>query len=253
MTPARMRQGRIDVHAHLLPGLDDGCADESQSIACAKALVDSGYTHAFCTPHFWPSLPDNTVSSILSATAKLQKRFKSENIPLTLLPGAEINLLESWPDIRSLRNEQVPTYAMAGQYVLFDFWADTYAECRADLEAAIDHLKDRGFKPILAHPERIRAMRDPTAIDRMSELGILIQLNSYCLSDSVDSKIFQTAKRLLEEDRYFLIGTDTHRPAGMTSRTQGLEVAIRLVGKEAVDRLTIQNPLKLLAGLDPPT
>jgi protein-tyrosine phosphatase len=241
-----MHIGRIDVHSHLLPGMDDGCEDESQSLACARALVEAGYTHAFCTPHFWPSLPGNTVPNIRKATEKLQQRFTAENLPLTLMPGGEINLLEAWPDLAKLANEQIPTFAMAGKYALFDFWADTYAECRDDLEEAIGFLRGRGMRPILAHPERISAMREKGSVDRMAELGVLLQLNCYCLAEPENTSIYQAAARLLKEDRYFLIGSDTHRPTGMDRRARGLAVAEKLAGKDTVDRLTIENPRRLI-------
>jgi protein-tyrosine phosphatase len=60
--------GRIDVHAHLIPGVDDGCADVRESIECGRMLVGAGYTHAFCTPHIWPNLPGNNVEEIARRT-----------------------------------------------------------------------------------------------------------------------------------------------------------------------------------------
>src|SRR4051794_15107533 len=58
------RFGRIDVHSHLLPGVDDGCASIEDSIACAARMVAAGYTHSFCTPHVWPDLPHNNAGTI---------------------------------------------------------------------------------------------------------------------------------------------------------------------------------------------
>jgi len=240
-----MQTGRIDVHAHLLPGLDDGCGDVGESLQCARALVAEGYTHAFCTPHVWPSL-ENNPESIRAAVEKLQPQFDSENVPLKLLCGGEINLLELWPEIAEMPAEKIVSYGMAGKYLLFDFWADTFAECRADLEAAIGNLVSRGFKPIMAHPERIAAMREPGAIERVVELGVLLQLNSYCLSERVDPPIFETASRLLREGKYFLIGSDTHKPAGMGYRSRGLKGAMEIAGAEGMEKLTVINPRLLL-------
>jgi protein-tyrosine phosphatase len=242
-----MNIGKIDVHAHLLPGLDDGCSDNDQSIACAREMTTAGYTHAFCTPHVWPSLPYNTPPAINAAVEKLQKVLDAEGIALKLFPGGEINLLEAWPTIESAKSETIATYGMAGKIALFDFWADTWQECRSSLEAAIANLKSRGIQPILGHPERIGALqKNPAAIDRISELGVLLQLNCYCLAESTDSAMYQTARRLLEADRYFLIGTDTHKPTGMARRMRGLQVAEQIAGKAVIDKLTIENPRKLL-------
>src|SRR5438477_236070 len=81
--------GRIDVHTHLLPGIDDGCTSLEESISCALALVEAGYSHAFCTPHVWPNLPRNNALQISVNTADLQLAFDRASVPLKLLPGGE--------------------------------------------------------------------------------------------------------------------------------------------------------------------
>src|SRR5690348_14869324 len=83
--------GRVDVHAHLIPGVDDGCKSVDESILCARALVAAGYTHAFCTPHVWPNLR-NTVKTIRQWTDALQAALDAAQVPLRLMPGGEINL-----------------------------------------------------------------------------------------------------------------------------------------------------------------
>jgi protein-tyrosine phosphatase len=79
--------GRFDVHSHIVPGVDDGCETLEESIACARELVKAGYTHSFCTPHIWPSLPGNTIASIVANVARLQKEFDAAGVPLSLIPG----------------------------------------------------------------------------------------------------------------------------------------------------------------------
>ena len=82
---------KIDVHSHLLPGIDDGCKTIEESVECARLLVERGYTHTFCTPHIWTSLPANTVINIPTMTAALQTELDRQNIPLKLFPGGENN------------------------------------------------------------------------------------------------------------------------------------------------------------------
>jgi len=241
-----MHTARIDVHAHLLAGLDDGCKTPEQSLQCAAALVSGGYSHAFCTPHIWPNFPHNTPRAIGTAVADLQSRLDSAKIPLKLAPGAEINLPSMWPQLQTMADDQIATYSLAGKYLLFDFWDDQIAQC-SDLDPAIIQLQSRGLKLVLAHPERVEALqRDLQAVDHFIELGVLLQLNSYCLADPPHSPRFITGKRLLETGRYFLIGTDSHDPQGMGVRLRGVEAAVQIVGAEAVDRLTIHNPRLLL-------
>jgi protein-tyrosine phosphatase len=178
--------------------------------------------------------------------ADLQSRLDAAKIPLKLAPGAEINLPSMWPQLQTMADDQIATYSLAGKYLLFDFWDDQIAQC-SDLDPAIIQLQSRGLKLVLAHPERVEALqRDLQAVDHFIELGVLLQLNSYCLADPPHSPRFITGKRLLETGRYFLIGTDSHDPQGMAVRLLGVEAAVQIVGAEAVDRLTIHNPRLLL-------
>jgi protein-tyrosine phosphatase len=242
-----MQTGRIDVHSHLLPGIDDGCSNDQESIEAARALVDAGYTHTFCTPHVWPSFPKNNIAGIRAAVAALQMQLNRADVPLKVIGGGELNLLQLWPQLKSIPDSEIVTYGLNSRYVLFDFWMEYYADCKAPLEAAAEHLLSRGYKPILAHPERIGALqRDQTAITRLTDLGVLLQLNSWCLGESASAITAEIATRLLKEGQYFLIGTDLHKPSGVEMRIAGIELARNIAGTELIDQLTIHNPRLLM-------
>src|SRR5262245_22450374 len=167
------RFGRIDVHAHLLPGIDDGCQSYEQSLECARMLVDAGYTHAFCTPHVWPQLPKNTVGMIIQQVEKLQGRLDEAGLPLCVLPGGEINLIWGWPGLQGVRLENVVTYAMEGRVALFDFWAEKREEFTAKLGDAIAYVISLGLTLILAHPERVAPLqRDAEAVEWFLKRGV---------------------------------------------------------------------------------
>ncbi|HSU65838.1 MAG TPA: CpsB/CapC family capsule biosynthesis tyrosine phosphatase, partial [Tepidisphaeraceae bacterium] len=136
--------GRIDVHSHLLPGVDDGCPDLRESIACAREMVSAGYTHSFCTPHIWPNLPHNSVREITERTAQLQSAFEEAGVPLKLVPGGELNLR---PDLIETPPEAIPTYGMAGRYCLFDIWVDRLP---AFFWKTVERLQSLELKVILA-------------------------------------------------------------------------------------------------------
>ena len=239
--------GRIDVHTHLLPAVDDGCATVADSMRCARILVDAGYTHAFCTPHIWPSLPGNNIESIPPRVKQLQSHLDKNEIPLRLLPGGELNLHAMWPAIQSWPREQIVTYALAGKYVLFDFWAKCMDDCRAALHDGAAHLRSIDLTPILAHPERITALQDdPDEIDALRNEGVLLQMNLWCLTETPNSPIYRTAVKLLTEEKYFIFGTDCHNPESLPRSIDGLSIATAIVGAEQVKRMTIENPRELI-------
>lgn len=241
--PQGEKIGRIDVHCHLLPGVDDGCQTIEQSLQCARMFVEEGYTHVFCTPHIWPNLKDNQAPNILDWTASLQKQLGAASIPLKVLPGGEISLR---PDYAQTPPEQIPSYSGAGRFVLFDFWADRLPP---HFEPTVRWFRSLGLQPIMAHPERVRAVQDdPGLADYFQEIGLLLQGNLYCLVESslAPPIATQTALRFLVEKRYFMLGSDCHGPDTLPIRFAGLQRAVELVGRKAVDRLTIDTPRQLL-------
>ena len=240
---ARVTTGRIDVHSHLLPGIDDGCKTVEESIACARALVSAGYTHAFCTPHIWPTYKSVSRVSVPRWCAALQSELTKADVPLVLLPGGEMNL---YLGVEKTPAEEVVPLGL-GRYMLVDMWA---AEIPDFFESTIRWLQGMGLTVIMAHPERMRAVQDrPEVIDYFQSLGILLQGNLQCFSDKPEAMTRQCAERFLLGGKYFLLGSDSHNPASMEPRIRGLENAIELVGEAKIDELTITNPRQLAPSL----
>ncbi|HSZ56328.1 MAG TPA: CpsB/CapC family capsule biosynthesis tyrosine phosphatase [Tepidisphaeraceae bacterium] len=234
--------GRIDVHSHLLPGVDDGCATLEESLACARKLAEAGYTHAFCTPHIWPNLPKNTVEEIGKRTARLQHAFDEAKVPLKLLPGGELNLR---PDIIDTPPDELPTYGMARKFCLFDIWAE---KIPGFFWKSVEWLKSLGLRPIIAHPERMRAVQDqPELAQEFADAGLLLQGNLQCFGDPPHTHTRRLAEQFLQENRYFALGSDCHNLPGLQLRLDGLKNAIGLVGREEILRLTRDNPAQLIA------
>jgi protein-tyrosine phosphatase len=240
--------GRIDVHSHLIPGVDDGCATIEDSIECARQLCDVGYTHCFCTPHIWPTLPQNTITQITAWTIKLQEHLDRAKVPLQLIPGGENNLRA---ELEKIPADEIVTYAMNRSYVLIDLWAE---KLPLFFGRTVRWLQSHGLTVILAHPERMRAVQDdPSIADKFAEMGLLLQGNLQCFSDPPGAHTRRVAEKYLLEGRYFLLGSDTHRPDGLAARIKGLNWAIKLVGDKVVDRLTIENARSLLPMSEAPS
>jgi protein-tyrosine phosphatase len=236
--------GRIDVHSHLLPGVDDGCKTVAESIQCARMLVDAGYSYCFCTPHIWPSDLKQTRSTVRQWTVELQSALDAAGVKLRVVPGSELNLNK---DVISMPAERIISAALAGKYILVDMWAD---QLPAWFESVIRWLQEMKLTVILAHPERMRAVQDePALVDRFDEMGILLQGNLSCFADRPDADTRRVAEQFLRNDRYFLLGSDTHDAAGLKKRLTGLINAIELGGEERIDKLTRENPKLVLEGI----
>jgi protein-tyrosine phosphatase len=236
-----MTTGRIDVHSHLLPGLDDGCRTAQESVQCAKMMVAAGYTHSFCTPHVWPHLTDNTVRNIPLQTAQLQQALDLSGVRLRLIPGGEINLR---PDTTETAVDELVSFGMQRKFVLIDLWAESLPPF---FRPAIQWLQRQGVKVILAHPERMAAVqKQPELADTFADMGLLLQGNLQCFSDPIGSPTRRIVERYLLEGRYFLLGSDLHNLPSLPMRLEGLKRSIDLVGEETVGRLTIHNARLLL-------
>lgn len=236
-----MTTGLIDTHAHLLPGVDDGCKTVGESIACASALAAAGYTHAFCTPHIWPNLETNTVAAIPTLVARLQAEYDRANVPLKLLPGGEMNLR---PTFTETPTPEIVTYGMAGQYALVDMWADRLPP---HFEPSIRWLQSHGITVILAHPERMRAVQDdPDLADYFADLGLLLQGNLQCFGDPPTAPTRRVADLYLQQNRYWMLGSDTHGLGGLDQRLAGLRHVRQSCDATTFTRLTRDNPGKLL-------
>ncbi len=233
--------GRIDVHGHYLPKLDDGSRSMDESVALAQRMADAGYSHLTCSPHIWPEHVYSP-AFILDRVAELQRELDTRSVPITLIAGGELNLTDL--DLFSLKDEQIPSYNMAGKYVLFDFWA---GELPDDYWERIDRIKKMGAIPIQAHPERIAAFQyHPLLLDQLAESGVLLQCNLQCLSDLAGVRTRDCAEKWLLDKRYFMLASDAHRIDTIDIRLRGLRTAIEILGDAEVDRLTRTNPAKVI-------
>jgi protein-tyrosine phosphatase len=234
--------GFIDIHTHLIPGVDDGCATVAESIECARALAAAGFMHVFCTPHIWPNLINNTVDHIRQWTEGLQKRLDEAGVPLKLYPGGEISLNASIAT--TTPPEQLVTCALNRKYVLADFWADRLPSF---FEPTVKWVQSLGLTLILAHPERVRAVQvQPNLADEFAQMGVLLQGNLQCLVDPPGTPTRDTIERFLTERRYFALATDMHGPSTIPNRVEGLNRARSILDEREIRALLCVYPSALL-------
>ena len=230
---------RIDVHCHFIPNLDDGCQSLAESLACLRAMVGAGYSRIFCTPHCGTSeFSELAPSEIAERVRSLQGHVDAAGVPLEFKPGGELRLS---PTIATdLPDGIVPTFGQAGKYVLADLWEPEWPPWAT---RAVEWLQGRGHMVIIAHPERMPSLRErPERINELAALGVLFQGNLGPLGGGDAADIVNLSRRYLMEGRYFMVGTDGHRPSHMGVRLAGLRVIEQLAGAEKLEELTVTHP-----------
>mgnify|MGYP000844450351 FL=1 len=208
----------FDLHLHILPGIDDGSRDFSESIEMAKKLVDLGFKGGFCTSHY---IADSTQSADNDLKRELRQRLQSEldkaNINFKLLAGNEIyidpkmveNLIQKKS---STLGEDYQESRKRKTYILFEL--PFYAEV-SYLRDMIFELKAKNIVPILAHPERYLFLQKKKELAiELVKLGVKLQGNFGSMVGQYGSRANKTLKYLLKNHLISYLGTDLHHVDG---------------------------------------
>jgi protein-tyrosine phosphatase len=229
----------IDLHSHILPGLDDGVESLPAAVELARAAVADGVHVIAATPHVrddYPTSADDMQRALESTRAALA----AENVPLELRPGGEIAL----DRLPQLEEDELQRFALGGsaRTLMLEF---PYYGWPLSLEDALFELRVRGFRIVLAHPERNDEVQSrPERLARLVETGTLIQLTAASLDGRLGIRTRTTAVRLLELGHAHLIASDAHAPS---VRHVGISTAAAAVGDPALARwLTIDVPQAIL-------
>jgi protein-tyrosine phosphatase len=242
-----MGQRMIDLHCHILPGIDDGASDVSVSLAMAKASVSQGITTVACTPHILPGLYHNSGPQIRQATAQLQDILDKEEIPLRLTTGADVHISPDF--IAGLRAGRLLSLADS-RYVLVE---PPHHTAPPQLEDFFFKIVVAGYVPILTHPERLTWVPARyEAIKRLVAAGVWMQITAGSLTGAFGRTALYWADRMLDEGCVHLLASDAHdatqRPQNLAA---GYECAARRVGVEEAQRLVLTRPTAVLKDQPP--
>lgn len=207
----------IDLHLHILPGIDDGSSSLEESVRMAKRLSELGFKGAFCTSHYIadsPQAADNQTKNRLRE--KLQAELDKAGIKLKLLPGNEIYIDPKMVDYLTKGKASCLGGELSSkkkhQHVLFEL--PFYAEV-SYLRDIIFELKAKGLVPILAHPERyLFVQKKKEVIFEIVKLGVKLQSNYGSIVDQYGGKAKKIMKFLLKNRLVSYLGTDIHRAEG---------------------------------------
>lgn len=237
----------IDLHCHILPGLDDGAPDLSQSLAMARIAVCDGITVSACTPHIAPGVYDNAGSAIREAVEELAIDLADYGIPLRLVPGADVHLA---PDlIAGLRSGRVLTLA-GSRYFLLE---PPHHVLPPRLEDMIFRLISANYCPIVTHPERLSWVESHFAVlQRLAASGVWMQLTAGSLTGRFGRRIRYWGERMLSEGMIQILATDAHDSGERAPRlSDACDLVARRLGDEAVEHLVFTHPMAVLQDLPP--
>lgn len=239
----------IDLHCHLLPGVDDGARSLDDALALARASVDNGIRAAVLTPHVYPGVFDNRLSSLWPVYEDYRQALMAAGIPLDVYLGGEVHL---HPDIFEMLDlHELPMIGRwHGELLMLLEFPDGSIPAGADVACRM--FAERGIRWLIAHPERNKAvMRNPDIIKPFVDAGCLLQLTAGSVIGAFGRSAGQTAHYLLSRGMAHMVSTDTHNLAHRPPR-QG-EARDYLTGRFGVGlahRLTEETPGLILAGRD---
>ena len=229
----------IDIHAHILYGLDDGAKDEKASIEMLRMAEAEGIENIIATPHYIAGYMENDSSIVYKRCEELKKKIKELNIGVDIYPGNEVfidsNLIEMFEQkiVCSLNNSR---------YILFELPMVNIPHC---LKTVVYRARIRDYVPIIAHPERNKKIyKNPNVVEDLINRGALIQVNSGSLTGLYGKKVYEASHYLLEKAMIHFISSDAHSCQGRAPRL--LECKELVTGKmgEEVSQIIFEHNAK---------
>lgn len=237
----------IDLHCHMLPGLDDGAPDLATSLQMARAFVADGVQTVACTPHILPGLYHNDGPRICAAVAALQRELDQAGIALRLETGADVHIVPDF--VAGLQSGRLLPLARS-RYVLVE---PPHHVAPPRLQDLLMELLAAGYVPILTHPERLSWIKQlyPN-IERLVLAGVWMQITAGSLTGAFGRTAQQWGERLLDDGCVHIVATDAHdgvrRPPILGL---GRTLAARRVGATEAENLVVGRPTGILRNLPP--
>lgn len=196
---------KVDVHSHLLPGIDDGAMTINHSIGMIKKFHEMGYEKLITTPHIMEDYYKNTPEIILEKLNYVKEELKNLNINIHIEAAAEYYFDETL--ITKVKHKELLTFN--NNHVLFEY---SFSQEPQQINTLLFELKVNGYKPVLAHYERYPYYHNnPEKIREYRDNGVLIQLNLLSLTGHYGPAVERMAKYLVDNQLIDLVGSDCHR------------------------------------------
>jgi protein-tyrosine phosphatase len=234
----------VDIHCHILPGIDDGAKDIGESLEMARMAVADGIIKVVATPHQLGNFSQNKGDEIRARVAKLQHRLDASKIPLQVLPGADVRIE---PDmVAGLIRGEVLTLGDRRKHVLLELPHELYLP----LEPVLSELTRRGMTGILSHPERnLGVLRQPSVLAPLLEAGCLLQVTAGSLCGTMGAECQKFSEWLLSEGMVHFLATDAHGPRSRRPLLRrAFDRACELTDEQTAIDLCSVNPGRVAMG-----
>jgi len=238
----------IDLHTHILPGVDDGVKTMDDAVAFARVAAADGIGTIVATPHYREGFYMNPRPDVLAGVLALNERLRAEKVPVLVLPGAEIHV--SADLVSRVKSGHAPTLADNGRTVLFELSMSQYPP---DLEQLVFQMRLAGLQVLFAHPERIRYFQDDISrYEAVIRLGAFGQITTGSVTGLFGDDIAEFSEELARKRLVHVIASDAHNTRG---RPPVISSAMSLLGSwtgvEFAQRMTEEFPRAFIEGRDP--
>jgi len=238
----------IDIHCHLMPGIDDGARNITDSLSLFRLAANDGIRRMVLTPHLHLGRFDNTRASIHSEFLKLKQSVDEAGIKLELAVAAEVRFDSEILDL--LESNQLPLYGHfeGQQFMLLEL---PHSHIPSGTQALVKYLTKKNITPVIAHPERNRdLLKTPEKINSLVRLGCWFQLTAGSIVGQFGERCQKLSVQYLEAGLVKVVATDAHNikhrpPILSTAR----ERVVELLGEQHAEALFWQNPYNITASL----
>jgi protein-tyrosine phosphatase len=242
----------IDIHNHILPGLDDGPKNWDEMILLAKQAVQTGITDVVATPHHKhlhkKHLYENSPLNIISLVKEANQLLIQENIPLKIYPGIEFHLHEHVLHDLEENLKDFLTLNNTGKYMLMEPPAHHLPEYT---EEVFDRLLKKGFIPIIAHPERNRIIRrNPSILYNWVKNGVRVQVTAGSITGMHGKRLKNFSLHLLDHELVHFIASDAHHHVRRKFELSSCYRFIEQNYSAAYQNYLQDNAVKTISGLE---
>jgi len=240
----------IDIHSHILPGIDDGAGDLEEALEMARLAVADGIRVMVATPHLFKHQSMdldaiNEKSVILERLDRFRDRLAAEGIALEILPGCDVPL--SADTLRLLAEDRVLTVNDGKRYLLLEL---PHFSMPPALEDICFRLQSLGITPVITHPERQPLiLESPERLARLVELGCLAQLTAGSLTGTFGRRVAKVSRQLVKNGHIHLLASDAHNTRGRPPiLSRAVTELSKLIGPERARAMVTRTPEKIIKG-----